>query len=387
MSRKIKVTLSELRNADVTHVSLVDRAASRIPFRVMKSDKENQMLDLTKPHTAFKSDAPEDVISVAAVIIDGSNEAFATKAVEVLAAHGFAVDKVTKNDDNTILFAQGEATTGTVLRISENMLVVMKGFDSVAQTLKDNSDFVTTTEKGYFEGVSAALEGVSRAVKSQLLSAMPLEEMAESVNDSLSEFNAYTIGLVSSIPSQVFKADAALAEIAPVVETAEKGDILEITTLLHAAPLGSDGTAWSAMSTIDKIKWMLASYTKANTAGAQKGEFPPKDADGDNDGSKDGDTEEEKPEGMSQEEWDAKQSAKPAKPAKTAKAETPDFAAMIASAMSAALEPMSTTLKTIAAKQEAQDKKSTKMNENKKRKSHLTLCIVWAPAFLFTFDL
>jgi hypothetical protein len=44
---KIRKKLTEMRNADVRFISLVDRAASRIPFRVLKRDQE-ETVDLAK---------------------------------------------------------------------------------------------------------------------------------------------------------------------------------------------------------------------------------------------------------------------------------------------------------------------------------------------------
>lgn len=54
---KILRKLRELRNADVRYISLVDRAATRIPFRVLKKD-EDEVMDLTKIFKSEKSDPP-----------------------------------------------------------------------------------------------------------------------------------------------------------------------------------------------------------------------------------------------------------------------------------------------------------------------------------------
>ncbi|QMV75070.1 hypothetical protein HS961_20720 [Comamonas piscis] len=54
---KIKTSMRRLENAQVNFISLVSRGANRIPFRILKSEGENKMLDLTQLRHAFKSEA------------------------------------------------------------------------------------------------------------------------------------------------------------------------------------------------------------------------------------------------------------------------------------------------------------------------------------------
>lgn len=44
----VKTTMRRLKNAQISFISLVNRGANRIPFRVLKSEGENQMLDLAR---------------------------------------------------------------------------------------------------------------------------------------------------------------------------------------------------------------------------------------------------------------------------------------------------------------------------------------------------
>ena len=54
---KIKTVARELKNADVRFISLVAKGANRIPFRIIKSAKDqNQMLDLSKLGHVLKSE-------------------------------------------------------------------------------------------------------------------------------------------------------------------------------------------------------------------------------------------------------------------------------------------------------------------------------------------
>ena len=53
---KIKTTAKELRNADVRFISLVKRGANRLPFRILKSEGESQMIDLTTLRPVLKGE-------------------------------------------------------------------------------------------------------------------------------------------------------------------------------------------------------------------------------------------------------------------------------------------------------------------------------------------
>lgn len=56
---KIKATAKELKNADVRFISLVKRGANRLPFRILKSEGDSQMLDLTTLRPVLKGEKTE----------------------------------------------------------------------------------------------------------------------------------------------------------------------------------------------------------------------------------------------------------------------------------------------------------------------------------------
>lgn len=53
---KIKTIAKELKNADVRFISLVKRGANRLPFRILKSEGDSQMLDLTTLRPVLKGE-------------------------------------------------------------------------------------------------------------------------------------------------------------------------------------------------------------------------------------------------------------------------------------------------------------------------------------------
>ena len=53
---KIKTIAKELKSADVRFISLVKRGANRLPFRILKSEGDSQMLDLTTLRPVLKGE-------------------------------------------------------------------------------------------------------------------------------------------------------------------------------------------------------------------------------------------------------------------------------------------------------------------------------------------
>ena len=83
---KVKTTMRQMKDAKVSFISLVTRGANRIPFRVLKSQGEDNMLDLSKMAHVFKNEpAPAKTLGFAA-ILRGSKPAPQTvaKAAPVL---------------------------------------------------------------------------------------------------------------------------------------------------------------------------------------------------------------------------------------------------------------------------------------------------------------
>lgn len=56
---RVKTTMRQMKDAKVAFISLVARGANRIPFRVIKSQGEEQMLDLTQMAHVLKNEVPQ----------------------------------------------------------------------------------------------------------------------------------------------------------------------------------------------------------------------------------------------------------------------------------------------------------------------------------------
>jgi len=216
---KIKVRMKKLLDPQAHFVSLVSRSANQIPFRIQKTAEGAPMIDLTNPRSFLskilkgESTAPEAPAapSVGAVIVHKTADLDAVK--EVIKKAGFSVDTMTENADGTVMFAQGEAPEeGHVVRLSDQMVVVMKGFEPWSQKLSTFSEKLGAT--AYTEGFYAASSALRSVIDQSVYAATSFEEAKLAAEGHLADFTAHVMGLVASIPGKAFYANAQLGEMA-----------------------------------------------------------------------------------------------------------------------------------------------------------------------------
>jgi hypothetical protein len=273
----VKLSLKELRNADVRYVSLVDRSASRMPFRITKrDDKENTMIDLTRLQVKKAAPVATPVVkvapSVSSIIVMGKPDAEMAPITEAIKAQGFDVTQIVKNEDGTISYKQDATPEDetVLIRLSENMLVALKGFDPYNDALRECADFnETVAASGFFGGVSTAFDGLQSTMAAILRKADTPDAAVPDIESAVSKFGTYLVTLVSGLPSSAFKVDASLAEIVKKTSTDDNGDLMNIP---QKAPEGVAQNDWDKMSPVDKMNWKPNSTNSANTSGAQKTE-------------------------------------------------------------------------------------------------------------------
>lgn len=210
---KVKVKLREMLDGRVDFISLVDRAASRMPIRVMKREEETGMLDLALPHLLFqakKADAPKPQVSALVTFDHGEGQALVEKA---LTEQGWDVSRALKQEDGTVLYEQTENPTegARIVKMSDELLLVVKGFDSYCWSPTGSADFGDLIQAQNFQpSVSTAGYVLSTAISDALYKSTTVAEAKTKVQEVLKQFNTYVLGLVEGLPSKAFKADEAV---------------------------------------------------------------------------------------------------------------------------------------------------------------------------------
>ena len=190
MARR-EVKANELRDADITFVSLVKRGANRIPFRVQKGDEG--MFDLS---TLFRKADQSPMI--ASVVVRKGADLDAQK-VRLTKAGLSANDGV--DTDSGTLFAQSGATGTAALKLDDDLAVVVSG--PLATAFAE----VTMKTEG-FRGLLDVRTGFASPATALAVLKSELElavvKGADAVADAAADFGAYMTTLVGALPPQVF---------------------------------------------------------------------------------------------------------------------------------------------------------------------------------------
>lgn len=219
---KLKFNAVKMSDAHVSHISLVERGANRIPFKVIK--QENHMsqfagIDLGNLFGTRKSEAKAPEV-VAVVTMKGEGFESIKKQVEEA---GFAVSDVKELEDGSMVFKQGEGALedGTVIRLNDDIAIVTKGFSPYNMDVSagDVSFADQCAAKGFYPGVDAIMNTLSDAVRNITYNAKDPNEAKTAVTKLFSEASTYVAAFVGSLPVKAFKLETCYAEVpAPVAK-------------------------------------------------------------------------------------------------------------------------------------------------------------------------
>jgi hypothetical protein len=196
----VKGKLKELRGATVNYISLVDRAATRMPFRVVKRGETE--MDLTR---IFKRDSKPEVT---AVVVRNPSAAVA----EAVKAAGFAIDRVAKSDTGVVYHQMAKQPDDVqLIRLSDELVVAVSGLQYLPS---DNSLSKMVVADGFYSGISDAMASVGQSLNELVTKSDDPKAAASSAKELLSDFSEYVSGLIGALPSSVFKADTAVKALA-----------------------------------------------------------------------------------------------------------------------------------------------------------------------------
>jgi len=244
---KLKLQATKLESPSVSYISLVERGANRVPFRIIKEHKsENGMIDLDK---IFKRDstpaqevektepaqAPEptaDSPTIVGLVVEKSDKL--PEVIQILKDAGFQVESQEEQEDGTVVFKQAESIEGAdVLRLNSNLLALTKNFPKV-------SVGVVAKAEGFIPGVDMAFGGMFEAVQGLMISEESAEEKVQKLEQMCGDVKSLLSSHLTHIPRQVFIAAEAIDNLPePVVkaeeepakeETKEEPKAEEITT-------------------------------------------------------------------------------------------------------------------------------------------------------------
>lgn len=217
----IKMNAQKMTQADVQFISLVERGANRIPFKVIKQEKEMSKafagLDLGA-FFARKQEKVEPTIVGIAIMKDEGYESIKKQLAEA----GFTVEDETEMADGSVVFKQAEATgEETVIRMNDHVALITKGFSPYNMDLGGDTTFAdVAAARGFYPGISSVMSTLTEMVDTTVRKAESPADAQRMVAQVFKEAGAYINSFLSGLPSKAFK----LETIVPDVAVTTKGE-------------------------------------------------------------------------------------------------------------------------------------------------------------------
>lgn len=215
---------TEMKAADVQRISLVTRAATRLPIKVIKGEKPmsilNKTLDLASVFKGDKKPTGPVVVGVATMKSEDM-----TGITKVLEEAGFTVAKSEDMEDGSTVFPQVEGATfedTTVVRMNDNVALAVKAFKpwSLDFEVEGGASFSELcAAQGFYPGISTLLDVLRTAILRSAENSMNPADAAKEVGKMFDQAKAYTMSLVNALPAKAFK-----LESIPEDEVALKAD-------------------------------------------------------------------------------------------------------------------------------------------------------------------
>jgi len=227
----------ELKEAKVAFISLVSRPASRIPFRITKSDNDNDnsqdgSLPMFNLSSVFKRDGEptSTVPTVAALAIRKED---ADKLLPLLVEKGFITDNQIERDDALILKQVDDFNESEVMafKMSDDVVAMISNVQKSFQPFTDSISFAENIAgMGFMPGVFTATDALMDTFHNILRKADNSTTVRADMSTAITEFGDFVSALASDLPEVVFKLEGNLlnktetatkAEDDPAEETAE----------------------------------------------------------------------------------------------------------------------------------------------------------------------
>ena len=266
--RVVKTKLNELRDADVTHVSLVNRSASRIPFRAMKFDQGQSMLDLSNVRSFLGKAKKEDAPVVSAVIVMDQPKPIMDQMIAEMSAAGLVVDKVTKNDDGSVIFAQDDKPLAGahLVRMPNEMMLAVKGFDAYSDEMRKSGNFSDLmSAHGFFPSLNTAFDALYTKVQSALCDGDDTGDVSSELESDLDDFVTYVSSLIKGLPTQAFKLDNNIALLQEAAKKADAGVQSVASQIPTTPPAGITQNDWDQLDDDGKIAALAKDSTNTVT--------------------------------------------------------------------------------------------------------------------------
>jgi hypothetical protein len=214
--------VTELQDTDVSRVSLVKRASTRLGWRITKGDDEVtlDLGSLVRKAFAVKKAEP----AVIAVLVQKA-DTFTAGQMAALQKAGLVFTQKADLSDGVIQYSQpGSEADGLaqIVKFDGNVGLVVSGIKGLNSPLKkdfdtwrlDSTNFTEVLNTvGFYPGVCMATDALHSTVRNIMEDAQDASEAAGLIETAFDECKSWITGCVRGIPTQVFKAEVAYAKV------------------------------------------------------------------------------------------------------------------------------------------------------------------------------
>ena len=271
----IKMQANKMSDATVSFISLVGRGANRIPFKIIKQEKDHMSkafssMDLGSLFT--RKSEKVAAATIAAVVCMKGDHMEALK--EELVAAGFSVANQIENADGSVVFAQGDsvlkADEGTVIRLSDDILLVAKGFSPYNMEGQSGNSFADQCiAQGFYPGIRTVMDTLSDTIRSAVSASSSPADAGTSVSKMFDEAKAYALSFVSQLPVAAFKLDTgenrvvtyaikSEAEVQPTADDLAQAEVAKQEEVAKGKMSPAELTYFKTLTGADKMAFMTA---------------------------------------------------------------------------------------------------------------------------------
>ena len=214
---KRKVKANEMFDGEGQFISMVERGANGVPFRIMKSEDGMNIVKMLKLEGLFETDIPKTPEVLAVVTPLGID---VEKAVELLKKAGLDFSTVTEVDDGFIFSAEGTELTNegnTTVKLSDTAAVIVANVSKEFAPFTGSTDFSENLASlGFFPGVHLAQDVFTDTLFSAMFKADSKTDAATLVGQLSTDFGSSINALVNELPESVFKLETVLKDASAI---------------------------------------------------------------------------------------------------------------------------------------------------------------------------
>jgi hypothetical protein len=220
----LKLKATKMVDAKVNFVSLVERGANRIPFRIIKKEKDMTTkksafrdLDLANLFASKKGEKEKPVV-IGYVTMKGDNYEAVVKGLKEA---GVDVSQPVELADKSVIFKQGDVEVDpeqtVVIKANDEVALIVKGFCpyDMQMSYGEQATFEEVCKaQGFYPGVRTMLDVLASSVMTLASKADAPDEAATDIAAMFDEAKAYVTQMVSDLPVVAFKAEVLKFEAA-----------------------------------------------------------------------------------------------------------------------------------------------------------------------------